>query len=40
MFNWGLEKAEEAEVKLPTLMDHRESKGIPEKHLPLFHWLC
>ena len=20
-------------------LDHRESKGIPEKHLPLFHWL-
>ena len=22
------------------LLDHRESKGIPEKHLPLFHRLC
>ena len=21
------------------LLNHRESKGIPEKHLPLFHWL-
>ena len=22
------------------LLDHRKSKGIPEKHLLLFHWLC
>ena len=21
-------------------LDHRKSKGIPEKHLLLFHWLC
>ena len=40
MFKLGLEKAEEPEVKMPTLMDHRESEGIPEKHPPLFHWLC
>ena len=33
----GLEKAEE---HLHHLLDQRESKGIPEKHLPLFHWLC
>ena len=32
----GLEKAEEPEIKL---LNHRESKGIPEKHLVLFHWL-
>ena len=39
MSKLGLEKAEEPEIKLPTLLDHRESKGIPEKNMPLFHWL-
>ena len=29
-----LEKAEEPEIKLPTFI------GIPEKYLPLLHWLC
>ena len=28
-----LEKAEEPEIKWPTFIDHRKSKGIPEKHL-------
>ena len=35
-----LEKAEEPEIKLPTSqlpLDHRKSKGIPEKHLLLLH---
>ena len=32
-----LEKAEEPEVKLSTSVGYRKSKGIPEKHLPLFH---
>jgi len=32
-----LEKAEEPEIKLPTLLDHRKSKRIPEKHLLLLH---
>ena len=27
----GLEKAEEAEIKLPTFTGSKESKGIPEK---------
>ena len=36
----GLEKAEEPEIKLPTLLNHEESKGIPEKHLLLINWLC
>ena len=31
MYNLGLEKAEEPEIKLPTSVDHRESKGIPKK---------
>ena len=31
----GLEKAEEPEIKLQHLLDHRESKGITEKHLPV-----
>ena len=35
----GLEK-EEPEIKWQHLLDHRESKGIPEKYLPLFHRLC
>ena len=43
MYKLCLEKAEESEIKLPTnlcdLLDHRESKGIPEKHLLLLHWL-
>ena len=31
MFKLDLEKAEEPEIKLPTLLDNRKSKGIPEK---------
>jgi len=37
MFEMGLEKAEEPEIKLPIFVDHREGKGIPEKHLLLLH---
>ena len=42
----GVEEAEESEIKLPTLLDHEESKlqkigswrkQIPEKHLLLLH---
>ena len=33
----GLGKAEEPEIKLQQLFDCGESKGITEKHLPLFH---
>ena len=38
MYKLDLEKAEEPEIKLPTYVDHRKSKGMPEKHL--LHWLC
>jgi len=31
MYKLGLEKAEQQEIKLPNLLDHRESKRIPEK---------
>ena len=35
-----LEKAEESEIKLPHLLDHRKSKRVPEKHLlPLIVWI-
>ena len=33
----GLEKAKEPEIKLPTVLDHRKSKGITEKHLLLLY---
>ena len=33
MFKVDLEKAEEAEIKLPISLDPRESKRVPEKHL-------
>ena len=32
-----LEKAEEPEIKLPTSLDHRKSKRVPEKHLLLLY---
>ena len=32
MFKLVLEKAEEPEIKLPTLLDHGKSKRVPEKH--------
>ena len=35
MYKLGLEKAEEQEIQHP--LDHRKSKGIPEKHLLLLH---
>ena len=40
MFNLDWENTEEPEIKLPTLLDHRKSKRIAEKHLPLLHRLC
>ena len=40
MFKLDLEKAEEPEIKLPTLLDHGKSKRVPEKHLLLLYWLC
>ena len=33
-------KAEEPEIKLPTSVGSSKSKGVPEKHLFLFYWLC
>ena len=30
IFKLDLEKAEEPEIKVPTLLDHRESKGMPK----------
>ena len=35
MFKKDLDKAEETEIKLPTSLDHRKSKRIPEKYLLL-----
>ena len=32
MFKLDLEKAEESEIELPTSLDHRKSKKVPEKH--------
>ena len=36
MYNLDLEKGEEPEIKYQCPLDHRKSKGIPEKHLFLF----
>ena len=33
MFKLDLEKAEEPEIQLPTSLNHRKSKRVPEKHL-------
>ena len=33
MFKLDLEKVEEQEIKLPTLLDHRKSQRVPERHL-------
>ena len=40
MCKLGFKETEESEIKLPTFLCHGESKGIPEKHLFLLHWLC
>ena len=37
MSKLGLEKVEELEINCKHSLDHKESKGIPEKHVPLFH---
>ena len=37
MYKLDLEKAEEPEVKLSISINHRKSKGIPEKYLLLLH---
>ena len=36
-FKLDLEKVEEPEIKLPTLMDHRESKRVSEEYLLPFY---
>ena len=36
----GFRKGRGTEIKWQHLLDHRKSKGIPEKHLLLLHWLC
>ena len=33
----GFEEAQKQEIKLQPLLDHGESKGIPETHLLLLH---
>ena len=33
----GFRKAEEPEIKLPNLLDHRKSKRVPEKYLLLLY---
>ena len=40
MYKLDLEKAQEPEIKLPVSIGSQKSKGIPEKHLLLLHWLC
>ena len=37
MFHMDLEKAEEAEIKLPHPFDHRKSKRVPIKYLLLLY---
>ena len=39
MFRLDLEKAKEPELELPTSLDHRKSKRIPENQLLLLHYL-
>ena len=39
MYKLHLEKAEDSEINYQHPLDHRKSKGIPEKHLLLLHWL-
>jgi len=37
MYNLDLEKVEEPEIKLPTLLDYRKNKDIPKQHILLLH---
>ena len=37
MYKLDLEKAEEPEIKLPTFLAHKETKGIPGKYLLKLH---
>ena len=38
--NWLFDRQRSQESNCQHLLDHRKSKGIPEKHLLLFYWLC
>ena len=40
MFKLNLEKAGEPEIKLPTSIGSKKSKGVSEKQLLLLYWLC
>ena len=40
MSKLGFEEAEKQEIKLPAFVGSWRSKEVPEKHLPLLHWLC
>ena len=37
MYNLGFKEAEEPEIKLLILLDHRDTKRITEEHLLLLH---
>ena len=37
MYKLDLEEAEEQEISCLHLLDHKKGKGIPGKHLLLFH---
>ena len=39
LYKLGLEKAEEPEIKLQHSLNHRESKGIPEKNISLIDYV-
>ena len=40
MFKLDLEKTKVTGIKCQHLLDHRESRRVPEKHLLLLYWLC
>ena len=40
MFKLDLENTEEQRSHCQHLLDHRKSKRVSEKHLPLLYWLC
>ena len=37
MYKLDLERAEKPKIQLPTSLDHKKSKRVPEKHLLLLH---
>ena len=38
--SWVLKRQRNLRSNYQHLLDHKESKGVPEKHLFLLHWLC